>query len=730
MRLRQSFWLAGVAGLALPGIASAAIDAASGTADTIIVTGQRPANEGLAGTKTGTSLVETPQSISVITRDDLDARAVTNLNQALLYTAGITPDTRGANGENYDLFKLRGFDAPQYLDGLKIFSSPTGYAATQVDISRLDRIEVVKGPASVLYGASSPGGLIAMSSKLPGPAESFGSVEASYGSFNLFRLDGDSGGSLSPDGTIRYRVSGSINGADSQQNYGSRRRYTISPAVTFGAGTDTTVTLLGNYSHDPKNGNYGSVPLSGSVDPNPNGRISQKFNDGEPGLTDISRNQGSLTYLATHDFGNGWVVRANGRYQDVTAKIQAVYGTGLLSAEDTDQSLFGRASYRTKEHMKNYTFDNQLTGTVATGAISHQLLFGVDYQATHSTEAYGFGNATDIDVYNPVYGTTVLPAEIADYPSNGRYNVHQNQTGIYAQDQISFGDFRLTASGRYDWAKGHQLLTSNFGGGDDTKKDRKFTYRVGGLYAFDFGLSPYVSYSTSFQPQASTVTLANGSTGLADPSLGKQIEGGLKYQPPGTSILLTGAYFKIDQTNVVVSNPVTYIGTQSGKVRSEGYEFEAKVPLVKGLNATANFSHQKVRTIDSDNDPLSVGRPLIGVGKENAGLFADYTLQNGSLQGLGFGGGVRYVGGVYGGYIANATNTAARYVYTRSYTLFDASLSYDLSRVSERMRGVRVAVNAANLLNKRYVSSCYINGSQWCWYGQRRTVQGTIGFRW
>lgn len=715
-RLRTCTALTLAAACAAP--AAALDDAASGD---IIIVGQRAAGEGLSGTKTATPLLETPLSVSVISRDDLDVRGVSNLNQALRYTAGITPETRGNAAEVYDQFTLRGFVVPQYLDGLKVFISPTGYAATQIDTSRLDRIEVVKGPASVLYGASSPGGLVALSSKLPGADETFGSVEATYGTYNLYRLDGDIGGSLSPG--IRYRVSGSINGADTQQTFGDRRRYTISPAVTFGAGSDTSVTLLGNYSHDPRNGNYSAVPLQGSLEFNPNGRISRKFADGEPGLTRFSRDQASLTYLAEHRFSDDWQLRASGRYQDVKARFTGRYITGI--PVDATLTTFARGGLNSKERLKNWTFDNQLVGKFVTGPLTHNILVGLDYQNAHATEAVGFeflGATPPINAYDPIYGIPFpLPAR------DTFYDVHQRQTGVYAQDQIAAGGFRLTLSGRYDWSRGH-LEVAPFGT-DDVKNDRKFTYRVGGLYLFDFGLAPYASYSTSFEPQSQTVARDDGSFGIADPSLGKQIEAGLKYQPPGTPILITAAYFKIDQTNVVVSNPITFAATQSGKVRSEGFEFEAKVPLYKGLNATASYSRQKIRTRQDDN-PFNVGQPLIGTAKSNGGIFVDYTAQGGSLQGFGIGGGVRFVGQGYGGYVANGAGTAVdRYIRTPSYTLVDAVVSYDLGRVSERMKGVKLAINAANLFDKRHITSCYVNGVQWCWYGQRRTVQGTIGYR-
>ena len=699
-----------------------AADPAAGTdLPPVTVTGSRAPTTAAAGTKGDTPLLETPQSISVISRDNLDVRGVANLNQALRYTAGITPETRGANAEVYDLFKLRGFDAPQYLDGLKIYASPTGYAATQIDLSRLDRIEVVKGPASVLYGQSSPGGLIALTSKLPHVGGHYGSVEATIGTFDLYRLDGDVGGALNADGSVLYRVSGTVNGAHTQQTFGERQRTSISPAITFGAGGDTTLTLLAALSHDPRNGNYGVQPLSGTVDPNPNGQISRKFADGEPALQRYARDQSAVTYLLDHQLGGGWAVHANGRFQRVSASAEGVYTTGI----PTDASLrtFGRGSLRTDEGLSDWTFDNRIDGSVTTGAVTHKLLFGLDYQHAASNEGAGFGAATDIDAFAPVYGTTTTLPTTTSF-----YQVRQRQLGVYAQDQLSLGGLRLTLSGRYDQTRGQ--LQEAASATDSEKDDHKLTYRVGGLYLFDNGLAPYASVSTSFEPQSSSVARADGSTGIADPSVGKQLEAGLKYQPAGTTILLTAAVFRIDQTHVVVSNPITFSATQSGKVRSQGVEFEAKLPVVKNLDLTASYSRQRVRTLQDDN-AFNVGHPLIGVAEQNAGLFANYRVDQGALAGVNVGGGVRYVGSTYGGYLTDAAGTSvSRYVSSSPYTVVDAVVGMDLGRFGAQYKGLTLALNVANLFDRRYVNSCYVNFVQWCWYGQQRTVQATLGAHW
>jgi iron complex outermembrane receptor protein len=698
----------------LPWCAAHAETVAADSAEQIVVSGTRPITQASSGTKSDVPLVETPQSISVIDATTLAELGTANLNQALRFVAGVTPETRGANAEVYDLFKLRGFDAPVYLDGLRQFISPTGYAAPQVDVSRIDRLEVVKGPASVLYGQSSPGGLVAISSKLPLDRGFYGAVSGTYGTYDLYRVDADVGGRLSRD--VLWRIYGSANGADTQQSFGKRRRETVSGAVTFNMGAHDSLTLLAAYSHDPDNGNYGGAPAWGTLFPNPNGKISTKFADGEPdGFW--HREQQALTYMFNHRFGDsGWTFRSNGRYQHVSTKLGEIYSTG--AATDATLTTFGRGSYATHEALNIWTFDNQLSGTIETGPITHSILIGLDRQVIHTTELAAFGVATPINAYDPVYGTSPVPQTPADAGTPFAYNVHQRQTGLYAQDQMALGGFRLTLSGRQDWVR------TVYSG--DEGRDHKFTYRIGALYLTDFGLAPYVSYSTSFQPQVSLTA-----TGLAKPSFGKQIEAGLKYQMPGVPMLITASWFRIEQTNVLTSTADFLISAQSGKVRSQGYEFEANAPLPYGFSVRAAYSHQKIKTLE-DLNPLNIGHGLVGAGKGNAALNLDWAPKAGPLAGLMVGGAVRWVDKVYGGLAGTAFGAPHDNAPTStpSYTLFDALLRYDLGKAFPRLSGIEVGINATNITDKKYLTSCYLNGAGWCWYGQRRTVQGTIGFRW
>ncbi|KQM56326.1 TonB-dependent receptor [Sphingomonas sp. Leaf208] len=712
-RLGIAILLGSAAFAVAPGYAQTLHEDAS---DVIVVTGQHPRDQASSGTKTDTPLAETPQSITVITADDIAGRSLQNLNQALRFVAGVTPETRGSSGEVYDQFKLRGFDAPVYLDGLKQFGSPSGYAVPQVDVSRLDRIEVIKGPASVLYGQSSPGGLVAESSKLPLDQALYGAISGTYGNYDLYRVDADIGGRAGEG--VLWRINGSANGADTQQKFGKRERQTISGAVTAGAGSSTSFTLLGAYSHDPYNGDYGVFPASGTLLANPNGKLPTSFDGGEAGNR-FSREQAALTYIFRHDFGGGWAFRSSGRYQYVKSALGLIYTAGGLDTTDPTQQTFSRASYATREQLNNWTFDNQLSGSVQTGPIKHTLLFGVDRQVAHSIEDFAFGSAPSLNGFAPVYGTVIPPQSVAAVPDPfGGYTViRQRQQGLYAQDQMALGALRVVLSGRQDWARAQQI-------GGAAKHDEKFTYRAAALYTLPFGLAPYASYSTSFEQQAGTVLRPDGSFGIADPSLGKQFEAGAKFTIPGTQILLSGAWFRIDQTNVLTSTPTFSVSTQTGKVRSQGVEFEGSAPLPYGFKARAAYSRQRVKVTQDVNDPMRVGRGLETVGRGGASLGLDWAPPVSALEGLTIGGAVRHVDQVYAG--VTPGETAGR--NSPSYTVYDALIRYDLEKFAPSLRGLSLAVNGANIFDKKYLTSCFANYN-WCWYGNRRTVQATIGYR-
>lgn len=678
----------------------------------IVVTGARPRSEATAGTKGSAPIAETPQSISVISAADIADLGLANLNQALRFVAGVTTEQRGSSAEVYDQFKLRGFDAPQFLDGLKLIGGAS-YLEPQIDVSRLDRIEVIKGPASVLYGQSGPGGLVALSSKLPLDKALYGAVSGTYGSYDLYRADADVGGKIGD--SVLWRINGSVNGAHTQQTFSARERQTVSGALTFTLDHATKLTLLGAYSNDPQNGSYGVFPASGTFLTNPNGKLSTSTDFGEPGNY-FKREQVAATYILTHEINPDWNIRASGRYQHGTSRLGIVYASGsLVDAANPNSTLYNRASYATRERSDSWVFDNQVHGRFATGAVKHDVLFGVDYQTGNARSVNAFGSATPLNGYAPVYGTMVVPQSPETVPNNFGVNDNKprsNQAGVYAQDELSYGALRVLLSGRQDWA------SVRTGPNTASQDSQKFTYRAGALYTLPFGLAPYVSYSTSFEPNG-TLTQPNGVITVAKPSEGKQIEAGAKYTVPGTQILVTGAWFQIDQTNLITTNPLTNVSTQSGKVRSSGVEVEASAPLPYGFNAKLAYSRQKVRTI-ADADPANIGKGIMGVGRGGVSGNLEWAPRAGKWQGFAIGGAVRHVDSIYAGGGARRS--------TPGFTLVDAVVRFDLGTIAPRFQGVSLGVNAANLFDKKYVTTCYLDYA-WCWYGNRRTVQGTIAYR-
>ncbi|PAK77959.1 TonB-dependent siderophore receptor [Acetobacter fabarum] len=668
-----------------------------------------------SATKTNTPLVETAQSVTVITRDEMDTRGVLTLNQAVRYAAGITADTRGGEGTRYDLFDLRGFTVPTFLDGLKLQDSPMGFAIAQTDTSRLERVELLKGPASALYGQSSPGGLTALSSKLPTDQKFYGSVNTTGGMFDLYRVDADVGGFATDDGLVRYRLYGTVNGQHTQLARTGSRRFSISPAFTFGGDGPTTLTLLGNYQYDPENGSYGGAPLVGSLKRGTFGYLPRNFYDGDAAFEKYNRRQGGITYILNHRFNEDWSFSTRGRYDDIMTTYRSVLNSGDYdSADMTSGTMLGRSSYGAHEHNRNLAFDSQFKGNVHTGALRHTLMVGLDYMQQKSLDNESSGTAPDMDVLHPDYNMAIPDMS----PSVG-YRVDSQQIGVYAQDEIRWRRFILTGSLRNDWFHAHRITYIT--PADDRQSPSQITWRASGLYHFDFGLSPYISYSTSFQPQVGNVaTSVSGVTRQASPSIGKQLEGGLKYQLPGSSLLLSVAGFHIEQSNVLVAIPPAMESyTQSGLVHSDGFEFEAHAEPFRNLMLTAAVSVQKIK-----DD--STGKPLTQSSRGNASLFAFYTMPSGRLKGFGFGGGMRYTAKTYGGELENGS------VWLPQYALFDAAVSYDLSNASPSLHGWKISANVRNLFDKNYIGNCYADGGVggYCFFGERRNAQASIGYSW
>jgi iron complex outermembrane receptor protein len=656
------------------------------------------ANQQATGTKTDTPLIETPQSISVIPADQIRDQNAQSLNQIVRYTAGVTPETRGAVSTRYDQLTIRGFDADSYWNGLKLQS--LYYAAPQLDPFLLERVEVLKGPTSVLYGQSPAGGLINQVSKRP-TATPQNEVGFEFGTNNHLRGTADFSGPIDAEGKFLYRLSAVGLTEDGQFRTTENERVALAPTFTWQPDADTSLTLFGFYQRDPKSNSYGGVPPEGTVLPNPFGKIPVDFYDGDPNFEKFDRTQKSAAYDFDKRFNDTWSLRLNGRWLRTEADYDSVYANGL----QPDLRTLNRGVATSREAMDSYTLDNQIEGRLATGPVSHTVLAGFDYQRLDGHYAPGFGVGPSLDVFAPVYGLPIVP------PDTSRTDLKSNQYGVYIQDQLKLGGFVLTLAGRKDWVE--TKTTTEFG--SSNKSDQALTGRAGLTYLFENGIAPYVSYAESFNPQTGTDVFGN----VFDPEEGTQYEVGVKYQPPGTNSLFTAAVFELTRSNLLTSDPAfPGFSVQSGEARSRGIELEARMAVTDQLDVIGAYTFLDTE-YTKDNDGRE-GFRLAAIPRHQASGWANYRMPEGSvLEGLSIGGGVRFTGST-----VNSANTFK----VPSFTLVDAAVTYDLGSLTPTLAGAEVSLNAKNLFNKEYVASCYFG--EWCAYGYERTVTAGLRYRW
>lgn len=677
--------------------------------DEITVVARRTRDEASVGTKSNISILETPQSISVVTREAFEARGVATLNEALRYTAGVAAETRGII-TRYDVFNLRGFQPPSYLDGMRLLGGP--YSTPQVDPVRIERIEVLKGPASVLYGNSSPGGLINMISRVPS-LQPFNEFGVRMGSFNLLEASFDFGGALGDSDKYLYRLVGLASQSDGFVDHTEAQRQVIQPSFTWRASEATELTLLGFFHRDPKGASFGAAPAIGTVLPNPLGKISRDFWDGDPNHERFDRTQSSAGYFLTHRFGEDWAFRQNLRYLHTEVDYRSLYGLTL----SPDFRTLPRGAAGSIESFNTLTLDNQLSMSAQTGPLQHNALLGVDYQNSRGAYQQYFastpGLMPSIDIFAPAYG---LPVPSVPFTINTA--VRREQLGVYGQNQVKLGALSLIASGRYDWYEAETV--NRFTDTVAPHEQEAFTARIGLLYLLESGLAPYLSYSESFEPQ----TGADFSGTPFTPTTGSQVEVGVKYEPPGADALLTVSAYELKRQNIPTTDPEhPGFQVQTGEVTVRGAELEARATLARVFDLTGAYAYMDAQTTKSTL--VLGGISLQGLKPaqlptHSASLWGLYKFRAGTLAGLDVGAGVRYVAESAG----NAQNT----FYSPGFTLADMIVRYELGPRFPSLQGAIFSLQISNLLDRNYVSTC--TNLNFCYIGQPRTAEFGLKYSW
>lgn len=679
------------------------------------------ATRSATGSKMNTSITAIPQAISVLGRDELDDRKALKVDEALRYTAGVAAQTFGPDPDTDWIF-IRGFQATQtgvFMDGLQLFAY--GFGGFQIDPFLLERVEVLKGPASVLYGGSTPGGIVNLVSKRPN-GKNFGYVEAGINNWGNAYTGIDVGVS-DKQGVWSTRLTGRLSGGDQHTDYSKDFRGVIMPQISYQPNGATRFTAYGMYAAlDQVHVGGGFLPYVGTVKNAPFGRIRREAFYGEPAIDDQERTQVLLGYEFQHQFANDWNFNQNLRYGVMKGSQLGPYGFGYAGPDapfgdrlqplGPDYQLY-RIGFQERTRVRTFTVDNRIDGKVVTGPLEHSLLFGVDYKYFNIDHTQASGGATTISVTNPVYGAPQgLPSVYLNQ------DLKHHQIGFYAQDQIRFGGgWLLTLNGRYDYVDKKSVSPAGllFSPTYD-KKEASWSGRAGLGYEFANGLTPYVSAATFFTPVFDAVPNLLGGPGQPfRPEEGRQFEAGVKYKPTFMDALLTASVFHITKQNVLNPAPTAlnpFAQQQLGEVTSQGFEFEAKANITKDLKVLASFTAFDLKTT-KDTRPLLVGKTPIVVPEVTASAWLDYTVPEGVFNGLGLGAGVRYVGRSY----ANAENT----LKVPAATVVDAAIRYQIGNWG-------MALNVTNLFDKVYVKSC--NGQSGCGYGDARTITVSANYRW
>ncbi|POR48614.1 TonB-dependent siderophore receptor [Bosea psychrotolerans] len=669
--------------------------------DTIDVQGSADGNVGYvatrsaAGTKTSTPLIETPQSVSVVTRQELDDRNVQTLTQSVAYTPGVRSESSGFD-PRFDAFYIRGFNATYngvYRDGLRLPGN--NMAVFKVAPYGVESVTVLRGPSSALYGLGSPGGLVDITSKRP-VDQPFGEVELQAGSKNRVQSNFDVGGRLDPNGTLLYRLTGSVRDSHTANVVGGDDNLlNLAPAFTWRPNDQTKLTILGEFQ-DSKN--PGGFPYYAW-----NGARSQTFLGSDPDYNSLAQTQNRIGYQFEHKFNEVFTVRQNLRWGQVDTKNRFTGDSGV----DASGTVLNRYTGYVHDVLNSFAVDNQVQADFGTGPIQHRLLAGLDYTHLRLSDRIGYGTAPGLSLV-----TLQSLGRFTDPAFSTINRQTQDQIGAYIQEQAKFGRWTLTLSGRQDWVRTKtvdRVSTSR-----QEADDQAFTGRVGLTYQFDNGIAPYASYSTSFAPN-----LGVDPSGVPfKPTTAEQAEVGVKYAPTGFDGFFTASLFRITQDGgLVASDANPYVQVQRGEVRGQGLELEAVANLGAGFRVRGSYAYLDLETITGAAG--TVGKVPVATPRHSFAAWTDYTVPDGlTLAGLGLGVGVRYTGSSYG----DAQNTFKN----DAVALVDATLNYDLGRVNPALKGWSAKVNAQNLFDTKY-TTCEAG---YCYKGTRSSVIASLRYRW
>ena len=692
--LRVGQVLAAAIPLALPPFASAttADTVHDGDLEAVVVTATRA----VTATKTDTALIETPQAISVITAAQFLDRGVLTMQETLRYSAGVTSEAYALDTRS-DQPAVRGFFAAQYLDGMRKL---LGYnLIPRAEVYTLERVELLRGPSSVLYGQGSTGGVVNLVSKRP-RFDDRREVAVQFGSHERSQLQFDLNAPIGESASWAARVVGVVRDSGMQTDVIPDDRTVIAPSLTWKPSERTSVTLLTLFQDDETASSQQFLPVVATLLAPPGRRLRDETFLGEPEFDKLDSRQSAASLLVEHAFSDALRVNSSLRYVRARTAFNEIYPDVYSNPADpfidADDRVVNRNAYAIESRTEYFTSDNNLQYGWVTGPFTHRLMAGIDYLGFRERSRTAFGDAGPIDIYEPTYGNFTVPE------FGPESTLRQYQIGVYLQDQIRYGErVNLVLGVRRDRARSHAE-------GSEVQIDYATSLRGGIIVDVGAGFSPYISYSESFEPLVGFDFYQQPFR----PQEGRQYEAGVKWQPrPGTLITLAG--FDIEETNRPTNDPDNVLNTvQTGEVDSRGVELEATHEVAHDFNVTASYGYVDAEVTRSNFAP-EVGEQLSDIPKQQASLWAVKSLTLSDGLALRLGGGVRYVG-------ETQSISASGSLETPSYTLADALLGLDAQSWS-------FLLNATNVFDKRHYSPCRAFGD--CFVGNRRSIIATVSYR-
>ncbi|MGI6245765.1 MAG: TonB-dependent siderophore receptor [Pseudochelatococcus sp.] len=657
--------------------------------DTITVGGTRAdddarsivATRTSSGSKMMTDILDTPASVSVITAKEMQQRGVQSVEEALKYTAGVTADFYGSD-DRFDFFKIRGFDAQTYRDGLPL-GRPFG--GVREEVFAFERIEVLKGANSTVFGVADPGGTVNYVSKRP-KTERFGEAYVSGGSFSLIEGGFDFGDNITKDGTLSYRLTGKFRRADDEYDYSRDDQNFFMGGLTWRPSDRTSLSIV--YDHLNRDG----VPGSGG---HPVGSdFDRNVFFGEPDFNYRGTDRDTVSVMFDHDFGSGLSFSSNARYSNTDTD----FGYAYISATPTNGStIANRAFFANKFSSENFVADAHLQYDATFNTVKSRTLIGVGYNDLTSDTDTNWGPAPGIDWTNPVFSGPPTSLPLISSTRND-----QTTKSVYAQQELTIADKLIATVGlRNDWL---DLSARNKLNNTLSKDDvSEFSKRIGLTYKWTEQLSTYASYAESVAPPSLGV----------EPERGEQFEVGIKYRPDAFPGLFSAAIYDLSKTNITVTNPATLVQSTIGEVRVRGLDLEAKAELANNISLTAAYSYLDAE-IAEDGTAANVGNRPQFVPRHAASLWLGYLLKGEGVRGdMTFGVGGRYTGSYYFDN-ANTTSTGSNFVV-------DAAFSYKV------LENTSLEVNVSNLFDKKHVA---YGGFGADWYNPGRRISATLRHTW